>query len=249
MRTTTFLSSAILAAASLSLAAPTPAPAPVAKVPFVTGKPVIELSNEPVPITHPVPKTKNVIGSSSPAAAAANADVHARQAQKACFVVGTETLPKEVADVATSLAGKITCNAKVKTLSGVPDVSTASGVTFSSVDFSQSKTQTPLAFALDKFATDPTSLAKTDLQQFQDMLDVYTATEAGIRSVGGNVAALKIPKFFLAMQVSRIQTAQGNPPKGAGQQVDHLRDKVTKNAPKEDKALIDQVVKLATQTK
>ncbi|KAK8113068.1 hypothetical protein PG984_013594 [Apiospora sp. TS-2023a] len=245
MRTTTFFSTAILAAASLSLAAPTPAPAPEAKVPFVTGKPVIELADAPVPITHPSSKTKTVIGASPPAT---SASVHARQ-QKACFVVGTETLPKEVSDVAATLAGSITCNAKVKTLSGVPDVSTASGVTFSSVDFSQSKTQTPLAFALDKFATDPTSLAKTNLKQFQDMLDVYTATEAGIRSVGGNVAALKIPKFFLAMQVSRIQTAQGNPPKGAGQQVDHLRDKVTKNAPKESKALVDQVVKLATQTK
>lgn len=243
MRTTTLISTAILAA-SLSLAAPTPDPAPEAKVPFVTGKPVIELANEPVPITHPSSKTKTVIGSSPPAAAA----VHARQ-QKACFIVGTETLPKEVSDVAATLAGSITCNAKVKTLSGVPDVSTASGVTFSSVDFSQSKTQTPLAFALDKFATDPKSLAKTDLKQFQDMLDVYTATEAGIRSVGGNVAALKIPKFFLAMQVSRIQTAQGNPPRAAGQQVDHLRDKVTKNAPKESKALVDQVVQLATQTK
>ncbi|KAK8062882.1 hypothetical protein PG997_014979 [Apiospora hydei] len=241
MRTTTFLSTALLAA-TLSLAAPTPAPAPEAKVPFVTGKPVIELSNEPVPITHPASKTKT--RSRLPA-------VHARQQQqqKACFLVGTETLPKEVSDVAATLAGSITCDPKLKTLSGVPDVSTASGVTYSSVDFSQSQTQTPLAFALDKFATDPTSLAKTDLQRFQDMLDVYTATEAGIRSVGGNVAALKIPKFFLAMQVSRIQTAQGNPPKGAGQQVDHLRDKVTKNAPKEAKALVDQVVKLATQTK
>lgn len=248
MRTTTFFSTAFLAA-SLSLAAPTPAPAPEAKVPFVTGKPVIELADAPVPITHPSSKTKTVIGSSpNTSSAAAAASVHTRQ-QKACFVVGTETLPKEVSDVAATLAGSITCNAKVKTLSGVPDVSTASGVTFSSVDFSQSKTQTPLAFALDKFATDPTSLAKTDLKQFQDMLDVYTATEAGIRSVGGNVAPLKIPKFFLAMQVSRIQTAQGNPPKGAGQQVDHLRDKVTKNAPKESKALVDQVVKLATQTK
>ncbi|KAK7959190.1 uncharacterized protein PG986_004044 [Apiospora aurea] len=240
MRSTTLLSTALLAA-TLCLAAPTPAPAPVAKVPFVTGKPVIELSNEPVPITHPASKTKTVIGSDP-------APVHARQ-QKACFVVGPETLPKEVSDVAATLAGRITCDPKLKTLSGVPDVSTASGLTFSSVDFAQSKTQTPLAFALDKFATDPASLAQTDLKRFQDMLDVYTATEAGIRSVGGNVAALKIPKFFLAMQVSRIQTAQGNPPKGAGQQVDHLRDKVTKNAPKEAKALVDQVVKLATQTK
>jgi hypothetical protein len=75
---------------------------------------------------------------------------------------------------------------------------------------------------------------------------VYTATEVGIRSVAGNVNAIKIPKFFLAMQISRIQTAQGNPPAAPGQQVDHLRDKVTKNAAAEDKALLDQVVQLAT---
>ncbi|KAK8116856.1 uncharacterized protein PG998_005137 [Apiospora kogelbergensis] len=230
MRTTNIVFGTALLAASLGLAAPAP-------VPFVTGKPVIELANEPVPITHPDSKKAAPAGT-----------VNTRQAAKACFVVGTETLPKEVSDVAATLAGSITCNAKVKTLSGVPDVSTKSGVSFSSVDFTQAKSQTPLAFALDKFATAPT-LADTNLKQFQDMLDVYTATEAGIRSVGGNVAALKIPKFFLAMQVSRIQTAQGNPPKAAGQQVDHLRDKVTKNAPKEAKALVDQVVKLATQTK
>lgn len=49
------------------------------------------------------------------------------------------------------------------------------------------------------------------------------------------------------MQVSRIQTAQGNPPTSASLQVDHLRDKVTKNAAGEDQALLDQVVALAAQ--
>lgn len=77
---------------------------------------------------------------------------------------------------------------------------------------------------------------------------MYLATEAGIRSTGGNLA-IKVPKFFLEMQVSRIQTAQGNPPTSAALQVDHLRDKVTKNAAGESKALLDQVVALATQLK
>ena len=75
---------------------------------------------------------------------------------------------------------------------------------------------------------------------------MYLATEAGIRSAGGNLA-IKVPKFFLQMQVSRIQTAQGKPPAAPGQQVDHLRDKVTKNAAGEEKALLDQVVALAAQ--
>lgn len=48
------------------------------------------------------------------------------------------------------------------------------------------------------------------------------------------------------MQVSRIQTAQGNPPTAAGLQVDHLRDKVIKNAAQESQTLLDQVTKLAT---
>lgn len=77
-------------------------------------------------------------------------------------------------------------------------------------------------------------------------MNVYLATEAGIRSVGGSLA-IKVPKFFLQMQVSRIQTAQGNPPTAAGSQVDHLRDKVTKNAAGEDQKLLDQVVALAAQ--
>jgi hypothetical protein len=174
----------------------------------------------------------------------ANPIIFNRQA-KACFVVGTTALPAEVADVATSLQNTVTCSATAKTLSNVPDV-TSGAVTFSSIDFSKSP-DTPLAFALKEFAT-ASPLANTDLKKFQDSLNVYLATEAGIRSTGESLA-IKVPKFFLQMQVSRIQTAQGNPPAAAGQQVDHLRDKVTKNAAGESKALLDQVVALAAQLK
>jgi hypothetical protein len=161
----------------------------------------------------------------------------------ACFLVGKTALPAEVADVATSLQNTVTCSATAKTLSNVPDV-TSGRTSFSSIDFSKSK-DTPLAFALKEFAT-ATPLASTDLAKFQDSLNVYLATEAGIRSTGGSLA-IKVPKFFLQMQVSRIQTAQGNAPAAAGAQVDHLRDKVTKNAAGESKALLDQVVALAAQ--
>jgi hypothetical protein len=171
-------------------------------------------------------------------------DLMARQA-KACFIVGNTALPAEVADVVTAIQKDVTCSATAKTLSNVPDV-TSGSATFSKIDFSKSD-QSPLAFALSKFAT-AEPLANTNLKTFQDDLNVYLATEAGIRSTGGNLA-LKVPKFFLQMQISRIQTAQGNPPAAAGQQVDHLRDKVTKNAAGESKALLDQVVALATQLK
>jgi hypothetical protein len=171
-----------------------------------------------------------------------NPFVGSRQSQP-CFIVGNTALPAEITDVATSIQSAITCSANAKTVSGVPDV-TSGAVSFSSVDFSQSN-QTPLEFALSEFAT-ATPLANTDLQRFEDSLNVYLATEVGVRSVGGNLA-IKVPKFFLEMQVSRIQTAQGNPPAAPGLQVDHLRDKVTKNAAGESKALLDQVVKLAAE--
>jgi hypothetical protein len=165
-----------------------------------------------------------------------------RQAN-ACFLVGNTALPAEVADVVTSIQRAVTCDNSATTISDVPDV-TSGSATFSAIDFSKSS-QTPLEFALSKFAT-AEPLADTDLKTFQDNLNVYLATEAGIRSVDGNLA-IKVPKFFLQMQISRIQTAQGNPPAAAGQQVDHLSDKVTKNAAGESKALLDQVVALATQ--
>ncbi len=145
--------------------------------------------------------------------------------------------------MADDLADTVTCSSTATTIAGVPDV-TSGSTTFSSIDFSQSD-QSPLEFALSNFATeDP--VANSDLEFFQDALNVYLATEAGIRSVGGSLA-IKVPKFFLEMQVSRIETAQGNPPTAAGLQVDHLRDKVLKNGAGEDQALLDQVATLATQ--
>jgi hypothetical protein len=150
-------------------------------------------------------------------------------------------LPQEVADVVTNIQSRITCDTSKTTLSGVPDVSSG-GVSFSSINFATS-TQTALQFALSKFAT-PTSAKNADLAAFQKQLDVYLATEAGIRSVGGNLA-IKVPKFFLQFQISRIQTAQGNPPTAAGAQVDHLLQKVLKNAPRESQQLKDQVTALS----
>ncbi|KAI8965108.1 hypothetical protein F5Y11DRAFT_344826 [Daldinia sp. FL1419] len=195
-------------------------------IPFVTTTAVIPLEDD----------TAGALSTAS--------EVSRRQsAKQACFVVGSKTLPQEVADIADSLASTVTCDKSAKTIAGVPDV-TSGSTTFSSVDFSQSK-QSGLQFALSQFAT-AEPLASTDLKKFQDMLNVYQATEAGIRSVGGSLA-IKVPKFFLEMQVSRIQTAQGNPPTAAGLQVDHLRDKVLKNAPKESADLLNQVKQLATQ--
>ncbi|KAK5047122.1 hypothetical protein LTR84_007065 [Exophiala bonariae] len=175
-----------------------------------------------------------------PGSAAPTTPVAKRQA--ACFLVGSEILPAETADVAAVIQGGITCGT-AKTIGNVPDVSSG-GVSFSSINFATSSS-TPLKFALDTFAT-ANPLASTNLATFQTDLNLYLATEAGIRSEGGNLA-IKVPKFFLAFQVARIKTAQGIAITDPGQTVEHLLEKVTKNAAGESKALLDQVVALSTQ--
>jgi hypothetical protein len=157
-------------------------------------------------------------------------------------VVGDVALPAEVADTVTSIQSAITCSTTTTTISGVPDV-TSGGVSFSEVNFAASS-QTPLEFALSEFATS-TPLASNDLAKFQNELNVYLATEAGLRSVGGSLA-IKVPKFFLEFQVSRIQTAQGNAPTDPALTVEHLLGKVTTNAAGESQSLLDQVTTLST---
>ncbi|KAH9890223.1 hypothetical protein F4778DRAFT_377533 [Xylariomycetidae sp. FL2044] len=227
-RTSTTTTTLALLALTSTLATAAP------KIPFLSTSDVIPLSST---------SSSSSVTSRRNAGTSSSFSTSKRQsASDACFVIGDETLPDEVADIASSLASSVTCSSTTTTLSNVPDV-TSGAVSFSSIDFSQSSSQSPLEFALSKFATaDP--LADTDLQTFQDSLDVYQATEAGIRSVGGNLA-IKVPKFFLEMQVSRIQTAQGDAPTEAGLQVDHLRDKVLKNGAGEDQDLLDQVTALA----
>ena len=167
-----------------------------------------------------------------------------RQA-KACFVIGNEQLPAETSTVVSQIQGSVTCDNNVKTIDNVPDV-TSGGQTFSKINFANSG-KSPLAFALDLFTTaDP--LADSNLDAFKDALNVYLATEAALRSTGSSqVALIKAPKFFLEMQVSRIETARGQAPTDPGQQVDHLKDKVGQNAGTADKAFLDQVNTLATQ--
>lgn len=167
----------------------------------------------------------------------------AKRASDLCFIVGNTVLPAETQTAADALADVITCSNTATTISGVPDV-TSGDVSFSQINFANSKEST-LQFALNEFATS-SPLANNDLATFQDQLNTYLATEAGIRSVSGSLA-IKVPKFFLEFQVSRIQTAQGNPPTEAGLQVDHLLQKVLTNAAGQSQALLDQVTALSKQ--
>ncbi|KAF5004091.1 hypothetical protein FDECE_9406 [Fusarium decemcellulare] len=175
-------------------------------------------------------------------ASSAFAAPHLSKRQNPCFVIGSEALPEEVSSLATSLASTVTCDTSQTTIEGVPDVSSG-GVTFSSINFAESG-QTPLAFSLDRFAT-TSPLADNDLELFQNELNVYLATEAGVRSVGGALD-VKVPKFFLQFQIARIQQAQGAVSDVPGQTVEHQLGKVVKNAAGEDQALIDEVNNLAT---
>lgn len=172
------------------------------------------------------------------------ADLAARQA-KPCFIIGNQQLPAETSTVVNQIQAGVTCNANAKTIDNVPDV-TAGGQTFSQINFATSG-KSPLAFALETFTT-AEPLAESNLDAFKDALNVYLATEAALRSTGSaQVALIKAPKFFLEMQVSRIETARGQAPTDPGQQVDHLRGKVGDNAGTADKALLGQVDALAKQ--
>ncbi|KKY17430.1 hypothetical protein UCRPC4_g05572 [Phaeomoniella chlamydospora] len=157
-----------------------------------------------------------------------------------CFVIGSVALPQEVIDTDDAIASSITCSGTDTTISGVPDV-TSGSTTFSSINFEDSS-DSPLGFALSSFAT-VSPLADNSLSNFTDALNVYEATEAGIRSVGGSLA-VKIPKFFLAFQVARIKTAQGVEITDAGQTVEHLLGKVQSNAAGDPG--LDEVATLAT---
>ncbi|KAF2707205.1 hypothetical protein K504DRAFT_535736 [Pleomassaria siparia CBS 279.74] len=168
--------------------------------------------------------------------------VHPRQ-NALCFLSGSTVLPAEVQDAANALANTITCDTAVKTIGNVPDV-TSGAVSFSDINFAASGS-TPLQFALDTFAT-ANPVADTNLATLQSQLDVYIATEAGIRSEAGSLA-IKVPKFFLAFQVARVKTAQGIAITDPGQTVEHLLGKVTKNAGSADKGLLTQVNALSTQ--
>ena len=177
-------------------------------------------------------------------ASAMPAAIIAPRQANACFVVGNEQLPDSTAAVVEEIKNSVTCSDSDTTIDNVPDV-TSGGQTFSQIDFSSSG-QTPLEFALGLFQT-AVPLADSNLEAFTDARNVYLATEAGIRSTGGQFLPIKVPKFFIEMQMSRIQTARGDPPTDPALQVDHLRDKVTQNGAGEDQALLDQVIQLATQ--
>ncbi|KAF2470227.1 uncharacterized protein BDR25DRAFT_304159 [Lindgomyces ingoldianus] len=156
-----------------------------------------------------------------------------------CFLTGSNPLPTEIQVAANAFASSITCDFSRRTIGNVPDVSTSTQ-SFSNINFVSSST--PLRFALDNFAT-ATPLSASSLRILEQQLEVYIATEAGVRSEGGDLA-IEVPKFFLAMQVARVKTALGIEIPGWEQSVEYLVDKVLETAKGEERGLLDQVVGL-----
>lgn len=163
------------------------------------------------------------------------------------FIVDSVPLPDEVSAIASSLTSVVTCSSYATTIQGVPDV-VSDSIFFSSINFS-SYSKSPLAFALSEFATTATAgaLADENLGLFQDRLNVYLATEAGIRSIGGSLA-IKTPKFFLELQVARIMTAHGNPPKDTANTVEYKLGKVLKLTTAEDPDLVQRLREFCEHT-
>ncbi|EIM90266.1 uncharacterized protein STEHIDRAFT_74928 [Stereum hirsutum FP-91666 SS1] len=165
--------------------------------------------------------------------------------QNPCFITGDTALPAEVADTVPALAKVITCDTSTEVTTGVPDV-ISGGIAYSSIDFQQSDLS-PLSFALATFTT-PTDPAQGNLTALQDQLNDYLAVEAGVRSQSGTTIlnTLKVPKFFLQMQVSRVKAAQGQT-LSVAETVEHQLGKVVKNAPHATSAELAQVSALAAQ--
>ena len=176
-------------------------------------------------------------------AIAAPASIESR-APQACFIVGNSVLPQEVIDSVNQVQPDVTCDTSRKTIANVPDV-ISGALRFSSINFSQSK-ESLLSFALATFKTAAAgSLAKTDLATLQDQLNVYIATQAGVRSGTTSPAAIKIPTFFLQFQKARVQTAQGIKITNPSDTVEHQLGKVLKNAAGDSQAVLDQVMALS----
>ncbi|CAH7671437.1 hypothetical protein PPACK8108_LOCUS6210 [Phakopsora pachyrhizi] len=123
---------------------------------------------------------------------------------KACFIVGNAVLPKDVV-----VNDKLTCDFKTQPFPGIPDVSSGN-IKYSQVDFQSDSSISSVGFGLKNFQTDG---SQADLTRFKQLDDVYGATNAALRSTGGDqkqngLAKLKGTAFFIGFQLARINKDQ-----------------------------------------
>lgn len=87
-------------------------------------------------------------------------------------------------------------------------------------------------------------LASNALSSFQDQLDVYLATEAGLASLGKEMES-DVPILFLHFQMARIRRAQRGKEVSGGMSVDQTLSAIVAHAVGEDQELIDELRDLA----
>lgn len=162
-----------------------------------------------------------------------------------CFLIGNQALPDELEGPISGLADSITCDFSRITIGHVPDVSTSTR-SFSEIDFRMSPT-TPLRFALENFAT-RLPLSTSKLRVFEQRLDLYRATEAGIRSEGGSSEIVVVRKF-LELQVARIKAAQQIEISDPKQSPEYLLGEVVRSIKGDDLRLLGEIMALGTQLK
>jgi hypothetical protein len=160
-----------------------------------------------------------------------------------CFLVGNLPLPSDLENALERLAKTITCDFSTTTIGHVPDVSTPTS-SFSDLDFASSSV-TPLRFALENFAT-AKPLAASHMRIFEQRLDLYMATEAGIRSEGESLDIVVIRKF-LELQIARIKAAQENVFADPTKSPAYLLGEVLRSVQGEDRRLLGEVMALGTQ--
>ncbi|KAF2652758.1 hypothetical protein K491DRAFT_604234 [Lophiostoma macrostomum CBS 122681] len=160
-----------------------------------------------------------------------------------CFLVGTEELPDEIEVELQALTESITCDFSITTIDQVPDVSTSTR-SFSNINF-QSSSTTPLRFALETFAIEH-PVSTSDLRVFEERLALYLATEAGVRSQGGDTEIVLVRKF-LELQIARIKKALGIDIDHSEQSPDYLLGEVLRHVGGEDLVLLGEVMALTSR--
>lgn len=128
----------------------------------------------------------------------------------------------------------------------MPDVHT-SGLSFSNIFFTFSPT-TPLQFAIDSF-TPPDTISLDTLGTWQQYLDLFTATEIGVRSEDGNLDTVMVVRLFLDIQVARIKRRlghEGDPRKGRSieELIGELADEVLRSTYVRDRRLLKEILLL-----
>ncbi|KAH7132249.1 hypothetical protein B0J11DRAFT_220883 [Dendryphion nanum] len=169
-----------------------------------------------------------------------------RNDSAACFLVGDVSLPAELDASVKRLVEEnvISCDFSRHTIGNVPDLSTSTQ-SFSEMNFADSAS-TPLRFAMARFAT-TVPIGSSSLRIFEQSLDVYLATEAGVRSEEGDARDVLVVRKYLEFQVARIKSARGIHIADPTQTSEYLLDSLSDMVQEHDLKALGEVVSLVSQ--